>query len=290
MSSESAAPEAIVDSPPPARNCSVEGKVVLVTGAGTGIGKATAETLLHAGAKVALAGRSLERLREVVKGFPEERMHLVATDVCDETQVRNLIDSTLERFGTLDAAFNNAGTFGSPTALHQDTSENFDRVTRTNLRATWLCMREELKAMLAAGGGAIVNCGSVAGHIGHFQNPAYSASKHAIIGLSKSAALQYGRDNIRVNVVSPGSTDTEMFRGLYPDEHQVQARRERAPLGRLGDPHEVAQAAVWLCSTDSSYVTGQVIVVDGGVTAGSVPSGYRGVLSAFQHSGRKYCG
>jgi NAD(P)-dependent dehydrogenase (short-subunit alcohol dehydrogenase family) len=247
-------------------------KVVIVAGATRGIGRAAATAFSQAGAFVVLAGRSIAPCEGSRSELPRDRTLHVQTDVCDERQVAHLVDAAVKRFGRLDAAFNNAGAFGAFCDLHEDTIENFDHVVATNLRGTWLCTKHEIRAMLQFGGGAIVNCASVAGHIGHGQSAIYSATKHAVIGLSKSAALQYARRGIRVNAVSPGSTDTPMLRAIYTSEEQLRARALRAPLGRVGLPYEIAQAALWLCSPLSSYVTGQAIPVDGGVTAGQAPN------------------
>ncbi|MFJ9471268.1 SDR family NAD(P)-dependent oxidoreductase [Streptomyces caniferus] len=244
-------------------------RVVMVTGAGSGIGRAAARLLVEHGARVVLVGRTESALTETAAGLSPSH-HLVAPcDVGDDKQVEACVAEAVARFGRLDGAFNNAGTFGTFGPLHEDSADNFDHVVATNLRGAWSCMRAQTGAMLAAGGGAIVNCASVAGHIGHAQSPLYSATKHAVIGLSKSAALQYAGDGIRVNVISPGSTDTPMLRGLYADPEALDQRARRAPLGRLGTCEEVANAAAWLLSPLAAYVTGQTIVVDGGVTAGS---------------------
>jgi A-factor type gamma-butyrolactone 1'-reductase (1S-forming) len=247
-------------------------KVVIIAGASRGIGRAAGTAFAQAGAFVVLAGRSIAPCRAELFELPRDRTLYVQTDVCDERQVANLVDTAVQRFGRLDAAFNNAGSFGAFSELHEDTVENFDHVVATNLRGTWLCTKHEIRAMLQRDGGAIVNCASVAGHIGHGQSAIYSATKHAVIGLSKSAALQYARRGIRVNVVSPGSTDTPMLRAIYTSEEQLRARALRAPLGRIGLPSEIARAVLWLCSPLSSYVTGQAIPVDGGVTAGQAPN------------------
>ncbi|MEU9482441.1 glucose 1-dehydrogenase [Streptomyces decoyicus] len=244
-------------------------RVVMVTGAGSGIGRAAARLLVGHGARVVLVGRTESALTETAAGLPPSH-HLVAPcDVGDDKQVAACVAAAVDRFGRLDGAFNNAGTFGTFGPLHEDSADNFDHVVATNLRGVWSCMRAQTGAMLAAGGGAIVNCASVAGHIGHAQSPLYSATKHAVIGLSKSAALQYAGDGIRVNVISPGSTDTPMLRGLYAGPDALEQRARRAPLGRLGTCEEVANAAAWLLSPLAAYVTGQTIVVDGGVTAGT---------------------
>lgn len=248
----------------------LQGKVAIVTGAGRGIGRAVARKLAQAGAAVVLAGRTPEALEATagqIRADGGEALALPA-DVTREESVKALVAGAVKAYGRLDCAFNNAGTFGKFGLLEKDTLENFDAVVSTNLKGVWLCMREEIPAMLAHGGGAIVNCSSVSGLMGHLQSCVYSASKHGVAGLTKSAALQYARRGIRVNAVCPGSTDTEMLREVYFTEELLKDRADLLPIGRFAAPEEIAELAVWLCSDRSSFVTGQIIAADGGVTAG----------------------
>ncbi len=244
-------------------------RVAIVTGAGSGIGREAAGALAQAGAYVALAGRRLPALEQTAAALNPARCLVVPCDVRDDDQVAHLVARTCGQFGRLDLALNNAGSFGARSLLHEDTASNFDAVVNTNLRGLWSCLKYELAAMLQSAGGSIVNVASVSAHIGHAESPVYAATKHAILGISRSAALQYAHAGIRVNVVSPGSTDTELLVNLYPQAEERAARGERAPLQRLGRPQEIANAALWLMSPLSSYVTGQVLIVDGGVTAGN---------------------
>ena len=244
------------------------GAVVIVTGAGSGIGRAAVSAFSAAGAHVLAAGRSSGRLEETAAlAKAPELVTPVHCDVTNGDDVSRTVGHALTRFGRLDCAFNNAGTFGRLGPLHEDDEDNFDTVVDTNLRGLWLCLKHQIPAMVAQGGGSIVNCASVAGHRGHPLTAIYSATKHAVIGLSKSAALQYAADGVRVNVVSPGATDTDMLRSLYPSEQALDARASRMPLQRLASADEVANAAVWLAGPLASYVTGQTLIVDGGGTA-----------------------
>ncbi|MFF8842753.1 SDR family NAD(P)-dependent oxidoreductase [Streptomyces sp. NPDC015127] len=255
----------------PTTGAGLEDKVVLITGAGSGIGRAAVAAFADAGALVIAAGRRTALLQESLELAKVDRSRGMALtcDVTDEDSVGSLVDTAVSEFGRLDAALNTAGTFGPTGPLAEARYEDAAAVVATNLMGMWLCLKHQARAMIDAGGGSIVTTGSVASFLGHSGSPMYAATKHGVVGLTKAAALQLAPHGIRVNAVCPGSTDTDMLRELYPSGDQLQARARRAPLGRLGEPEEVAAAAVWLASPSSSYVTGQALAVDGGVTAGT---------------------
>ncbi len=246
------------------------GKVAIVTGAATGIGRATAFALAAEGATVVVADVDDDRGELVVSEINDKggTARFIHADVTDDEQVAALVTTTVDEFGALDVAFNNAGIEGTPAVTHDCTPENWQRTLAVNLTGVWSCMRHEIPRMLERGGGSIVNCSSVAGLVGFATIPAYVASKHGVVGLTKTAALEYAEAGIRVNVVCPGVIDTEMvdrFTGGEPEAEAAMVATE--PVGRLGRPEEIADAVVWLCSDRSSFVTGQAIAVDGGFVA-----------------------
>jgi len=250
------------------------GKVALVVGAGSGIGRAAARLFAGEGAKVVVASRSEDSCRETVELITrdggEAEVHVV--DATKETAVKAMVDWTIRTYGRLDAAFNNVGDPGPIGDLPDIALQDFMDCQTRNMISCFLAMKYEIPAMLETGGGGIVNMSSGAGLVGQPHMSAYVAAKHAVHGLTKTAALEYADQGIRVNAICPGATDTPMFRrsmgsrGIpmsdLPDEMI-------SPMGRIGTAEEQAAAAVWLCSARSAFVTGQIMAIDGGMTAGN---------------------
>lgn len=247
------------------------GRVALVTGASSGIGRATALVFARAGYAVAMAdvaGPDGQHAVEEVKAAGG-RATFIRCDVCDPVDVLDAVDQTVRQFGRLDAAFNNAGIEGDVASTGDCSHDNWERVIAVNLTGVWLCMRNEIHQMLKQdSGGVIVNCASVAGLTGIAGMPAYVASKHGVVGLTKVAALDYAEKGIRVNAVCPGAIQTPMLdRFMGSSEEARRTVLANEPVGRLGTPDEIAKAVLWLCGPDSSFVTGQALAVDGGWTA-----------------------
>src|SRR5215831_414578 len=244
------------------------GKVALITGASRGIGAMTARLFAQEGARVVLAARSEEEMVRIVAEIKADGGEAMAvqTDVADAAAVETLVKRTVEVYQRLDIAFNNAGiTIGETRPLAEVTEETFDQVIRINLKGVFLAMKYELPAMLASGGGAIVNMSSVVGLVGNGAGIAPNiASKHGIVGLTKAAALEYARHHIRVNALAPGTTRTPATERGLANKHIRQQMTSLIPLGRVADPEEIAQVALWLCSDAASYVTGVTLPVDGG--------------------------
>jgi NAD(P)-dependent dehydrogenase (short-subunit alcohol dehydrogenase family) len=247
---------------------SFAGKVALVTGGGGGIGRATAEAFAREGARVVVADRDESSGAETVRRIQEAggEARFVPVDVTAPAAVDALIAATVAAYGRLDFAHNNAGILGPDVRTADYPEDTWRQVLDINLTGVWLCMRAEIRQMLTQGGGVIVNTASNAGLAGFAGHAAYSASKHGVIGLTKSAAREYARKGIRVNAVCPGFTQTPMLDRSAVDNPERVARLTAAvPMNRLGTPEEVAGAVVWLCSTSAGYVTGTSIVLDGGL-------------------------
>jgi NAD(P)-dependent dehydrogenase (short-subunit alcohol dehydrogenase family) len=247
-----------------------EAKVALVTGGGSGIGRATALAFAREGAQVVIGDREVERGEETVAMIRKEGgvASCKRTDVSRATEVEALVQHAVNEYGGLDFAFNNAGVEGYIAPLVEQTEESYHAVMDVNVKGVWLAMKSEISRMLERGGGSIVNCSSVGGLVGFPHMAIYMASKHAVIGLTKVAALEYSAQGIRINAVNPGVIDTEMVDRLAAG---LSMRKDDLatlhPIGRLGRVEEVAEAVLWLCSSRSSFVTGHSLVVDGGFTA-----------------------
>jgi NAD(P)-dependent dehydrogenase (short-subunit alcohol dehydrogenase family) len=244
----------------------VEGKVALVTGAGSGIGRATALAFAREGANVAVCDRDRpageHTARLITEGGGTAEFH--EADVSDDDQVRGMVEAVVGRFGRLDCAHNNAGITVPSSPLHEVTPETWNRMVLVDLTSVFYCLRHEVKQMLVQGGGAIVNTSSGAGIIGFPGLAPYIAAKHGVLGLTKTAALEYAAAGIRVNAVCPGSTDTPMMRGFIGgDPAMEEAMKATVPTGELGRPEQIAEAVVWLCSDRASWVSGESMLVDG---------------------------
>jgi NAD(P)-dependent dehydrogenase (short-subunit alcohol dehydrogenase family) len=251
----------------------LKGKVALVTGASTGIGRSSASIFARNGAKVVVADVNIEGAQEtvdIIKNFGGEAI-FIKTDVSKAQEVAALINKTIEKFGRLDCAHNNAGILfhGPESNTANCTEEEWDRLTSINYKGVWLCMKYEIIQMLKQGsGGAIVNTSSIAGLVGLKDSIAYNAAKHGVMGLTRAAALEYARDGIRINAVCPAFIKTPMLSPTGEDFGYLDDLVENnIPLGRLGEPDEVGEAAVWLCSDAASFITGHGLPVDGGWVA-----------------------
>ena len=246
-----------------------KGKVALITGAGSGIGRTTALAFARHGARVVVSDINPDAGSETVGLIVAQggEAIFVATDVSDEAQVKALVDRTVATYGQLDYAFNNAGLTQNSQPLAEQPSETYDRLFDVSVRGVWLSMRAEIAQMAKQGRGAIVNMGSMSAVVGIAGLATYSGTKHAVLGLTRGAALDYAKHGIRINAVGPGTIDTPMierFIELAGTDAVMEPIRAAHPIGRTGRPEEVAEAVLWLCSEASSFVLGQILMVDGG--------------------------
>ena len=250
-------------------NLSFNNKVALVTGAGSGLGLATAKAFAESGAAVVLADTNAEAAGSAAEELSARGHKALAIkcDVADDAQVEAMVEQTVAAFGRLDAAYNNAGVQNVVAEAADATREDFDRVIGVNLRGVWSCMKFELRQMLKQGGGAIVNCSSIGGLVGGAKRGTYQASKHGVLGLTKSAALDYAARGIRINAVCPGIIHTAMLDKMMKTQADaLNAMLKDVPIGRLGRPEEIANAVLWLCSPAASFMVGHALAVDGGYT------------------------
>lgn len=248
---------------------SLNGKVAIITGGSSGIGRATAIAFAREGASVVVASRREDEGLETVNLVKEAGSDgfFVKTDVAKQADIGAMVEKTVEFYGRLDYAFNNAGVEQVQTPLLEQTEEDFDRIININVKAVWLCMQHQISQMLKNGGGAIVNMSSAAGLIGVSGAPIYVASKHAVLGLTKSVALEYAKQGIRVNAVCPGVVETDLFERFASNPQFRERIMAMHPIGRAGKPEEIAGGVVWLCSDQASFVTGQSLTLDGGLVA-----------------------
>ncbi|MFL6451139.1 MAG: glucose 1-dehydrogenase [Bryobacteraceae bacterium] len=245
------------------------GKVALVTGAASGMGLAAARAFADAGASVLLADFREDAVKAEAQKLTAGGTKAIAVrcDVSDDAQVEAMVARTVAEFGRLDAAFNNAGVMARIAPTADSTREEWDRVIGINLRGVWSCMKYELRQMERQGSGAIVNNASVGALTGNPGIGSYIASKHGVVGLTRTAALEYIKDGIRVNAVNPGLIDTQVARDVVSgDERAYEDIAKKVPIGRAGKPEEIASAVLWLCSPGASYVVGQALTLDGGMT------------------------
>lgn len=246
-------------------------KVALVTGASSGLGRATALLFAQRGAKVVVSDIAIEAGHQTVALIREQGgdAHFIACNVADEAEVIALIQQTIAHYGRLDCAVNNAGIGGLWHPSHTYPSDNFEKVFSVNTMGVFYCMKAEIQVMLKQKSGAIVNVSSVAGLAGFPSNMAYSASKHAVVGMTKTAGLEYAKKGIRVNAACPVFTITPMVTGMFEVIGDYKDKLEASiPMKRFGQPNEVAEAIVWLCSDAASFMTGHAMPIDGGMMAG----------------------
>jgi NAD(P)-dependent dehydrogenase (short-subunit alcohol dehydrogenase family) len=244
------------------------GKVVLIIGASRGIGAATARAFAREGARLVLASRDVAAMQDLVQSFPPgAQARVVHADLNVEADLETAVQTAVQEFGRMDIAFNNGGTSQTRAPLAEISNDVFDLTMNTNVRGVFVAMKYQIRAMLQSGGGAIVNTGSISSSVALAQMSAYTASKHALAGLTKAAAVDYAAQNIRVNMVAPGAVDTLMTRqGALATEQGRKLIESIVPMRRVAEPGEIAEAVLWLSSPRSSYVTGAIFPVDGGYT------------------------
>jgi NAD(P)-dependent dehydrogenase (short-subunit alcohol dehydrogenase family) len=249
---------------------SFENQVALVTGAASGLGLATARAFAESGASVVLADYNRKAVHAAAEDLAAQGHKTLAVhcDVSDDAQVEAMVAQTVETFGRLDAAYNNAGVQNILADTADSTREDYDRVMGINLRGVWSCMKFELQQMRRQGSGSIVNCSSLGGLVGGAERGIYHAAKHGVLGFTKSAALEYASRGIRINAVCPGMIDTPMSDQMKAagQTEALEAMLKTVPIGRIGRPEEIASVVLWLCSPGASLVIGQAIAVDGGYT------------------------
>ncbi len=245
-------------------------KVAIVTGAASGIGRASALAFAREGACVVAADIILEGAEETVKLIGEAGGQAVSikTDVSQAEDVKTMVDRAIQSYGRLDCAFNNAGISGGYTSVSRCPEESWDRMIAINLKGVFLCMKYELPRMIKSGGGSIVNTSSIAGMVGDGGHPAYAASKHGVVGLTRTAAIQYAKAGIRINAVCPGVIRTPMTEQLFTDSPELESlMTSQQPISRVAEAEEVARVVVWLCTDEASFITGHPLPVDGGYLA-----------------------
>ena len=248
----------------------LEGKVSLITGGGSGIGKASALAFARGGSKVVVADVNVEGGEQTVRLIQDTggEATFVRADVSNSGDVSDMVSHAVQTYNRLDCAFNNAGISGGRGRIHEYTEDDWSRVLNINLTGVWLCMKYEIIQMLNQGGGAIVNTASVMGLVGGSRSPAYGATKHGVVGLTKTGAVDYAQEAIRINAVCPGYIRTPMIeQGILSDPVAEERVVSRHPMHRLGTPEEIAEAVLWLCSDAASFVTGHAMTVDGGYVA-----------------------
>ncbi len=249
---------------------SLQDKVAIITGVASGIGKAAASVFAREGASIVAADVTAAVGEAVVKSIRDSggKASFVRCDISRAADVEAMVAAAVRTYGRIDCAFNNAGIIGRIARTAEETEENFDRVVLIDLKGPWLCMKYEILQMLRQGkGGAIVNTASAAGLVGSHGMPTYTAAKHGVVGLTRTAALEYAKAGIRINAVCPGVVDTPMTQGIMAQHPRMAQATNVMPIGRNCRPEEIAEAAVWLCSDAASFVTGHAMAVDGGLTA-----------------------